>query len=153
MKKLKKLAAVILTAAMVLSFAGCSARTPVSADEFSKQAKAQGFTVKDNSSSSSNADVDKYIDAVKSETQTEIVFISFKTESAAEEAFTSVKKNVSQGTNAKTTTVDSATYNKYTVSVGELNHTLIRMDSTIVYGKATAAYQNQVDGLLKAIKY
>ncbi len=151
MKKIIKLCTALLAVVTLLSFVGCSARSPVTADEFTKQAKAQGFTVKE--ATAPNADVDKYLTATKAETGTEIVFISFKTDSAAESLYTSFKKNITDGTTATAKTLDSATYSKYTLVNGELNHTLVRMNGTIVYGKATSAHQNQVEDLFKAIKY
>ncbi len=151
MKQIIKRCSALLCAAVLIVFSGCSARTPITADAFTKEAKAQGYTVTDSSSSATG--VDKYLDAVKSQTQTELVFISFKTSSSAEDAYNSIKKSISQGANAKSSTLDSATYNKYTVSVGELSYTLIRMDTTIFYGKATSSHQTEVDDFVKAIKY
>jgi hypothetical protein len=151
LKKLFKLCAAVLAAVTVVSLAGCSARSPVTADEFTKQAKAAGFTVKEESAT--NADVVKYLSAVKSETGTEIIFISFKTDDAAESMYTSVKSSITKDTNGTAKTLDSATYSKYTLVNGELSHTLTRMGTTLVYGKATTTHQNQVDDLMKAIKY
>lgn len=151
MKKWIRLCAAALAVTALLAFAGCSARTSITADDFTKQAKNQGFTVKDTAAPS--ADVDKYVDAVKSETDTEIIYLSFKSETSAETTYNSLKQNASQGTNAKTSTLDSATYNKFTVTNGELNYTIARMDTTVVYGKATSSHQNQVDDFFKAIKY
>ena len=151
LKKIFKLCAVVLAAAAVFSFTACSARTPVTADGFKKQAESSGFTVTDNSST--NTSVDKYLSAVKSETGTELVFISFKTEASASEMYSSIKKSITDGTSGTTTTVDSSAYNKYTLVNGELHHTLTRMGSTIVYGKTTSTCKNQVDDFMKAIKY
>ncbi len=151
MKKLIKFCAAVLAAVTMLSLTACSARSAITADDFSKQAKAQGFTVKE--STSSNADVDKYLTATKEEAGTELVFISFKSDSAAESLYTSLKKSISEGAPATGKTLDSATYNKYTLANGELNHTLARMDATLVYGKANSTNQDQVDEFFKAIKY
>ena len=151
MKKLIKLCTALLAVATLLAFAGCSARSPITADDFSKQAKAQSFTVKD--AESSNADVDKYLTATKDETGTELIFISFKTESAAEELYASIKKSISEGASANGKTLDSATYCKYTLVNGELCHTLARMNETIVYGKTTSSHQSEVDNFFKTIKY
>lgn len=151
MKKLLKFCAAVLAAVTVFSLAGCSARSPITADEFSKQAKTAGFTVKE--ATTSNADVSKYITATKTEAGTELVFISFKTDTAAETMYTSLKSSISSGTSGTAKTLDSATYCKYTLVNGELNHTLARMGSTIVYGKATTAVQDQIDSFFKTIKY
>jgi hypothetical protein len=151
LKKIFKLCAAVLAAVAVFSFAGCSARTPVTADGFKKQAESAGFTVTD--SATSNTNVDKYLSAVKSDSGTELIFISFKTEAAASEMYANVKSSISEGTSGTAKNVDSSSYNKYTLLNGELHHTLARMGSTLVYGKTTSAYKNQVDDLFKAIKY
>lgn len=151
MKKIFKLCAVVLAAAAVFSFTACSARTPITADAFKKQAESAGFTVTDNSST--NAKVDKYLSAVKNETGTELMFISFKTDASAAEMYSTIKSSITEGTSGTTTNIDSSSYNKYTLINGELHHTLTRMGSTIVYGKTTSTYKNQVDDFLKAIKY
>lgn len=151
LKKIFKLCTVFLAAAAVFSFTACSARTPVTADDFKRQAESAGFTVTD--SSSTNTSVDKYLNAVKSETGTELTFISFKTDALAAETYSTIKSNIMEGTSGTTTHVDSSSYNKYTLTNGELYHTLTRMGPTIVYGKTTSTYKNQVDDLLKTMKY
>jgi len=152
LKKLLKFCAAILVAVTMLSLAGCSARTPITADEFSKQAKAAGFTVKEQDISSV-ANADKCFDATKSESGTEILFISYKTEAAAQEMYTTIKSKISDGTSGTSTNLDSSSYCKYTLVNGELNHTLSRMGATIVYGKATTTVKDQVDSFFKTIKY
>lgn len=151
MKKIIKLCAVVLAAAAVFALAGCSARTPVSADEFKKQAEAAGFTVTD--SSTSNANVEKYLSAIKNETGTELAFLSFPSESDASEMYATLKSGITTGTDGTAKNIDSSSYNKYTLVNGELNHILVRMNKTIVYGKATSAYKNQIDDFFNAIKY
>lgn len=153
MKKILKLCAAILAAVTVLSLVGCSARTPVTTDVFKKQAETAGFTVTDGSTE--NASVTKYLSAVKAESGTELVFILFNTEAGASEMYTSIKSSISAGTatSATSTNIDSSFYNKYTLLNGELSHTLARMGTTIVYGKATSVHKNQVDDFFKTIKY
>ncbi len=151
MKKIFKLCAAVLAAVTVFSLAGCSARTPITADDFKKQAEAAGFTVTDGSTS--NTSVDKYVSAVKAESGTELVFILFKTDAEASEMYSSIKSSIASGTNGTAKNIDSSTYNKYTLLNGELSHTLARMNTTIIYGKTTSAHQNQVDDFFKTIKY
>lgn len=150
MKKLTLFFTAVLAVVSILSFAGCSARSSVTADTFKKQAEAQGFKVTENSSSS--ADVQKALSAEKSETGTQVVYYSFATESAAEDAYISIKKNITAD-GAAGKSLDTATYTKYTLVNGELSYTLTRMNATIVFGKATTSHQNQVQGLFDAIKY
>ena len=150
MKKLIKLCAAVLAAAALFAFTGCSARTPVTADEFKKQAEAAGFTVTD---SSASANAEKYLSAIKSETGTELAFLSFSSESTATEMYTNLKSSITSGTDGDAKNVDSSSYNKYTLVNGELNHILVRMNKTIVYGKATTTYKNQIEDFFSAIKY
>lgn len=149
MKKLIPFFTAAFAVIMMLSFVGCSARSSVSADDFKKQAEAKGFTVTDQTSSAT--DVSKYYVATKSDTGTEISYMLFASNSAAEQSYLTVKKSISAGVTGKT--LDSATYNKYTLVNGELSHTLVRMDSTIVYAKTTASHQNEVQAFMDAIKY
>jgi len=151
LKKLFKLCAAILAVVTVLSLAGCSARNPITADDFKKQSEAAGFKVTD--SSAQNTSVSKYLSAVKAETGTEVVYILCATDAAATEMYNSVKTSISTGTTGTTTNLDSSSYNKYTQINGELTYTLTRMGSTLVYGKTTLVHKNQVDDLFKAIKY
>lgn len=151
MKKLLKFCTVILAATAVFALAGCSARTPITADEFSEQAKAAGFTVEEGTDSSASAET--VLTATKSEAGTEIIYMSFKTDTAAENMYKKIKETISEGASGSSTTLDSASYCKYTLTNGELNHTLARMNKTIVYGKATTSVKDQVDSFFQSIKY
>lgn len=151
MKKLIPFFTAVLAAVTILSLSGCSARSSVSADEFKKQAEAQGFKVTE--STASNTNVEKYLSADKTETGTQIVFIKCISDSAAEETYLTIKKTLTDSKGTAGKTLDSATYNKYTMVNGELSHTLARMNSTIVYGKTTTAHQSEVQKLFDTIKY
>lgn len=152
MKKIVQLCAAILALTAIFALTGCSARTPITADEFSKQATAAGFAVQEESAAS-NLDVDKLISATKSEAGTEILFVSVKTDAAAEDMYKSIKASISKDTSGSSSTLDSSTYSKYTLTNGELNHTLVRMNKTIVYGKANTPVKDQVDSFFKSINY
>lgn len=88
---------------------------------------------------------------VNAKTSTELVFLSFSDGDSAQAAYTALKKQFAPNGGGKA--VESATYSKYTVTVGELFYTLGRMDETVVYGKATTANQKEVEDFFKAIKY
>lgn len=151
MKKIFKLCSAVLISAVVFCLAGCSARTPVTPDEFKKQAEASGFKVTESESSAGN--VEKYASAVKPETETEIVFISFKDDTSAHDTYNSIKTGLTNGEDKNTKNVDSSSYNKFTFQNGELSHTLVRMNKTIVYGKSTLSHTNEVEEVFKKIKY
>ena len=124
-------------------------RRAVSADTFKKEAGKEGFTVSEKTSSDSN--VDKCLMASKKGSDTKIIYLSFGDSSSAHDSYTSMIGDVipSGGKNA----VDSDTYNKYSVSKGELYYTITRMDATIIYCSATVAKKGEADGFIKALKY
>ncbi|NLG92221.1 MAG: hypothetical protein GX485_01415 [Clostridiales bacterium] len=151
MKRIWKLCAAVLAAAALFALTGCSARTAVTADEFKKQAEAQGFKVTDTSGYSISAE--KCLEATKSETGTNITYLVFSSEASAQQSYKSMKSSISNGTGGKASNVDSSSYNKYPYVNSELTHTLVRMNKTIIYGKATLTHKNQVDDFMKAVKY
>ena len=141
----------VFAAAAVFALAGCSARSPITGDEFKKQAEAAGFTVTD--SSTNNPSVEKYMSAIKTETGTELAFVSFSSESDAAAMYNNIKSSITSATDGTAKNVDSSSYNKYTLVNGELHHILVRMNKTVVYGKATATYKNQIEDFFNSIKY
>lgn len=150
MKKFSKFIAAVLAVAAILSaFAGCSVRTPVTADGFQKLAKGQGFKVETGAGGSSG--VTTYLTATKPESETTVDFLLLQNDSSAEEQYASLKKNAAPNGGGKA--VDSATYNRYIVTNGELYYNIVRMDNTIIYAKSDLTNQDEVDNFIKAAKY
>ena len=147
MKKSAVFCAAALAAAVL--FSACSARTPVSSDDFQKKAEAAGFTVSADVSESSGAA--KALNAVKDGEDTEISFFEFTDSAAARERYASLKKTLfpSGGGSA----VDSSAYNKYAGRNGELYYTLVRLDNTVLSCKGTAANKKPIDDFISQIKY
>ena len=81
MKKFIKIVAAVLAAVSVMAVAGCSARTPLTADSFEKLAKGQGFKVE--AAAASDSSGTKSLTATKSESDTTITFTVFKDGSSA----------------------------------------------------------------------
>lgn len=136
-------------AACFLILSACSARTTVSNDDFQKKAEALGYKVsQDSSPSGSDA---KSLTAVKSDSDTQIIFTTFSDASTAQEQYTSLKESLKPA--AGTGTVDSDAYNKYSAQNGEIYYTLIRMDNTLLSCKSTVTKKDEIDSLVKAIKY
>ena len=151
MKKFAKLFAVAFAALTVLTAAsGCSARTPSTTDSFQKLAQGQGFgQIQD--ATSGYAGATKAIDATKTESDTQIVFIQYPDDDSAQTEYQTLKKQAAP--NGGGNTVDSATYNRYIVTNGELYYNIIRMDSTLLFCQATDTNKDEVDNFVKAIKY
>ena len=149
MKKIWKICAAVLAAAVFTAFAGCSARTAATADSFEKQAKSAGFTVKTATGDSSGAT--KTLIATKDGTDVEVDFHQFANTYASQNWYSDQKGSMTVGTGK--TVVDSDAYNKYTLSNGEIRYVLVRMDKTALLCKAVSSRQSDVDALLKAIHY
>lgn len=149
MRKFIKLFALCLAAALTVAVSGCSARTSATADSFQKQAEKQGFKV--SAETSQTDSVTKYLNAEKDNSDTKISFLTFSDASAAQGKYSDLKKTVSPSGGGST--VDSASYNKYTVTNGEIYYTLIRMDTTILYCQTTVTHKDEINNLIQALKY
>jgi ABC-type glycerol-3-phosphate transport system substrate-binding protein len=149
MKKIWKICAVALSAAILTVFAGCSARTAISADEFQKQAKSAGYTVTEPENDSSAA-LKTYV-ATKDGSDVEIDFHSFANAYSAHNWYSDRKNSMKSGTTK--TVVDSDNYSKYTVSNGEIRYVLVRVDKTVILCKAIASKAGEIDSFLNTIKY
>ncbi|WP_411675795.1 hypothetical protein [Caproicibacter sp.] len=140
------LAAVILSAALILS--ACSARTPISADDFQKKAEAAGYKVTQDTSYGSDA---KSLVASKSDSDTQITFAVFTDSTSAQQKYASLKKSLT--VTGGESTVDADAYNKYTAENGEIYYTIIRMDNTLLDCKGTIAKKDEIDSFVKTVKY
>lgn len=148
MKKTIRFCAALLAASAVF-LSACSARTPVSADDFQKKAEALGYTVAADASDTSGAKTG--LNAEKSDTDTQISFLVFSDESSAQEDYETMKSGIAGESSPGS--VDSATYNKYIAQKGELYYTVVRMNDTILYCKGTVANKDEIDSFVKEIKY
>jgi hypothetical protein len=149
MKKIWKICAVALLASMLTVFAGCSARTAITADEFQKQAKSAGYTVTEPENNDSAAT--KSYTATKDNSDVEIVFRIFSDAYSAQNWYSTQKSSLK--TETVKTAVDSDNYSKYTVTNGEIYYVLVRVDKTVVFCKAVASKAGEVDSFLSTIKY
>lgn len=148
MKKLFKLCVVSLAAAVLVAFTGCSARSTISSDEFQKQAKSAGYTV--TAQTQSDTTVTKCLAATKSNSDTQIFYLTFSSAANAQSWYSSQKNGLS-GTGK--TVVDTDTYNKYNLTNGEIYYLLARMDDTAVFCKTTVAKKSEADNFVSSIKY
>ena len=123
---------------------GCSARTPVTAEEFETQASAVGFTVE-----TPSVDPETYVSARTAYDQTIDMQIDFAVCKDQETATTTYNGLTAE----RTTNVDSAAYSKYTVENGELYFVIARIEDTVLYGTGKLAQRNKMDELLSAIQY
>lgn len=148
MKKRFRLCVFSLALAVIMAFAGCSARSAISADDFQKQAKSAGYTVASQTSDTSGAA--KSFSATKSGTDIQILYYSFSADADAQNWYSSQKNGLS-GTGK--TIVDSDTYNKYTETVGDIYFLLVRMDNTVIICKTPSAKSGDANNFISSIKY
>jgi hypothetical protein len=149
MKKIGKIFTTVLAVAVLTVFAGCSARSAVSADEFEKQAKSAGFTVTTPESDSSGAE--KSLTATKGGSDAEVDFHQFSDASSAQSWYSEQKSALTSGSGKNV--VDSDAYSKYTLTNGEIYYAIARIDNTVIYCKTTIANQSAADNLLNALHY
>lgn len=149
MKKIWKICAVALLASVLTVFAGCSARKAITADEFQKQAKSAGYTVTEPENDTSGA-TKSYV-ATKDGSDVEIDFLLFANAYSAQNWYSTQKNSMKAGTTK--TVVDSDNYSKYTVTNGEINYVLVRVDKTAVLCKAVTSKAGEIDSFLNTIKY
>ena len=149
MRKIWKICAVALSAAVLTVLAGCSARTAITADEFQKQAKSAGYTVTAPENDDSAAM--KSFVATKSGSDVQIDYHLFANAYSAQNWYNTQKNSMKTGTTK--TVVDSDNYSKFTVSNGEIRYVLVRMDKTALLCKAVSSKSGDVDSFLKTIKY
>ena len=148
MKNMFKFCVLALSVVVMLACAGCAARTAITSDDFQKQAKSSGFTVTAETSPSTY--VTKDFLAAKNDSDIQITFLSFDTAEHAQSWFSTQKGSQ---TGSEKTIVDTETYNKCTVTNGEIYSLLIRMDNTFVSCKTTLAKKSEVDNFISTIKY
>lgn len=148
MNKIRHFYPLAVLVVFLFLFAGCSARTAISSNDFQSQAKSSGFTVSDNSTDESGAE--KALIATKDGTDVQIDFYEFSDANASQNWYTTQKTEL--GTSGKTV-VDSDVYNKYSLQNGDICYTVVRMDKTAVLCKTVASKKGVADDFLKKIKY
>lgn len=148
MNRFVKSCAALLAASAVLASAGCSARQPVTADDFQKQAKSAGYAV--SASSGSGAGAEKELTATKGGTDVQASFLTFSGASSALSWYNEQKSALSGSVK---TVVDSDVYNKCEMTNGEIYCLIVRMDKTAVLCKTTTAKKGEAEALVSSIKY
>jgi basic membrane lipoprotein Med (substrate-binding protein (PBP1-ABC) superfamily) len=147
MKKMKVSVLAFASAALLL-FAGCSARTAATADEFQKQAKKAGYTVTEETASDSS--ITKALSAAKSDSGTTFEFITFDSDQSAQSDYISRKEELSS---SGKTVIDSDNYNKYTLTNGELYYVLVRLGDTVLDCQTTTSSQKEAENFISSLKY
>jgi hypothetical protein len=137
-----------LAVAGALALAGCAARSAISAEDFQKQAKSAGYTVSSQAAGSTGAT--KCLSATKGGSDLQITFYAFGTAADAQSWYSSQKSGIS---GSGKTVVDTDTYNKYTVTVGDISFLLVRMDNTAVLCKTSTAKSGEAERFVSSIKY
>lgn len=138
---------------MVFSVTACSAKSPVDAAAFKTVTEKYKLTNTDQTAN--NADIKSYVSAQNTAGTTAVQYIAYSSASGATELYNNFKKQVDDAKPkyARTSNIDTAAYNKYTLEVGEIYEVVVRMEHTIVYAKCDTTDRATVDNVLKGIKY
>lgn len=148
MKKAFKLCLLALAVSAAVVLGGCSARSSVSDGDFKQKAEAAGFKVSEKGAPS--AEVTKDLSAAKDGSDTQYTFLTFDTAAHAQSWYFSQKENLPAGGK---TLVDSDSYNKFTLSNGEIYYVLVRTDNTFLSCQTTISKADEVNSFLSSIKY
>lgn len=148
LKKAFKFCLLAIAAAAVMTLGGCSARSSVSYGDFEQKAEAAGFKVSEQTAPSE--EVTKDLSAVKDGSDTQFNFLTFDTPTHAQSWYFSQKDSLPAGGQ---TLVDSDSYNKFTLSNGEIYYVLVRMDNTFLSCQTTVSKADEVGSFLSSIKY
>ncbi len=153
MKNRYKILILMLLAACFFVFSGCSARSAATPDEFQSKAEEIGYTVTSQDISGMD-NISSYLQAEKGSAK--IIFVEYKELSKAKEAYASLKSSIKSTIridSPKEQVLDSDTYCKYIVSVGDMYHAAVLNSNTMFYAKATSGDQAEIEQLLKDIEY
>ncbi len=148
MKKAFQICLLALAAAAVFALAGCSARSSVSYGDFEQKAKAAGFKVSEQAAPSE--EVTKAFSATKDGSDTQLTFLTFDTLTDAQSWYFAQKNSLPSGGK---TLVDSDSYNKFTLSNGEIYYVLVRMDDTFLSCQTTVSRTDEIGSFLSSIGY
>ncbi len=153
MKFFKRCACILVSLLMAVSVTACSAKSPVDAAAFKTVTEKYKLTNTDQKAN--NTSVKSYVSAQNAAANIAIQYIAYDSASGATELYSSFKKQVDDAKPkyAKTSSIDTATYNKYTLEVGEIYEVVVRMEHTLVYAKCDIEDKGTVDNVLKGIKY
>ena len=153
MKYRKRIAFFLLTAVCLFVLPGCSARKAIPASDFTTAAEAAGFSAvesEDESTSATGTVVQMEKDGIS------VTFIEYSSNAEAKEAYasqrSSMKASMTSG-GAKEQTLDSDTYCKYLVNVGDMYYALVQNSNTVCFAKSTSDGQSEIEQLLKGMGY
>lgn len=139
----KRTAALVALAVLVL-VSGCSARNAVTAEQFRSSAESLGYTVADTAQETA---LDVSFEAEK-EPGIKIEYLQFSSDSDAQTKYNALLSGIqSDSGNA----VDTSTYRKYTVEIGDLYHVLIKNGNVVLYGSAGVAEKEELDRFFQSV--
>lgn len=146
-----KIAALSMSCLMtLLLLTGCSAKHPITPEEFTSIAEEQGYSVQDvTESTTSTYNVESYLSA-SNNSAVFCHYVQFGDTQSAMEFYNSVK---SEFGDSITSNIDSSAYNKCTAYAEDGFQILVRLEKTVVFSLGGAAYESQGEEMLKALGY
>ncbi len=146
--KTTTLFAICLT--ILLLFTGCSAKHPITPEEFTSIAEEKGFSVQDVTEDTTDTyNVESYLSA-SNNSAVFCHYVQFGDTRDAMDFYNSVK---SEFGDSITSNVDSSAYNKCTALAEDGFQILVRLEKTVVFSLGSTAYQAQGEEILEAIGY
>lgn len=141
-----KFLCLLLCILLPLCFCACSAKTAVTAKDFSAEAKKAGFTAE---SQEKEYGIAKQVTVKKGSAN--VTFLVLSDDETARNVYNNIKKSISVSQGAKN--IDSSPYSRYEAVNGDKFHLLARMGSTIFFGDGNTSDKSAIENLAKSIKY
>ena len=132
---------------------GCSAKTPLTAEEFTDLMEQAGYQIYDGSVE--NQGVMVFLPAVDPDDRFDIEFYVFYSSETAEYAFDGIKAGLKSqnGVWYMTTDIAAANYSRYSGTQNDIYYIVSRIDNTIIYVMTEAENKNEVNETLKTLGY
>lgn len=163
MKKTRLLVALLLIAALALSLAACSKKTPATVEQFQNEVKERGYEEVvidlDTVDETTRATIDQVSAAMKlvdDNPSCSARFYVAKNENSAKNLFAGIKplaENTAEGGVKTQAEVNLRNYNYYRVKGDSMICVLARIDNTLLYLQADNALEDEVDDIVKTLGY
>ncbi len=153
MKNKSIIAGIAIIVMVCIITTGCMFYNVIDKEEFNKHFTALGYTISDTEEAKYEADT--YLVATKEDVPYKIEYYEFKNEVEAQKAYKNYKDHIVDyiTTNSENQETTGAVFSK-TVAVSTDEYiTISRVKNTLIFIAGTKEYREDIDNILKDIKY
>lgn len=147
---MKKLLCMVLVVVMIMSLAGCKARTVHTTDTFTEVMEGRGFTVYDVTETTDMGEL-KATALVAVGDKFQVELWTFETNKIAGRVFDNNRRIAENVTSTSHASVSSGDYDKYTQTTSEMYWFIARVENTFIYCVADKEYKDTVIDIMKEL--